>query len=102
MFCRCQQLFTSSGIQAHDALTAESNAAITPLDKGFAEPIAIENDDMGSVLREILSLHIEAHVVMAGASFIVRAQNEAFGAPGAGPRADACVACGAPVLTTSV
>ena len=52
---------------------------------------------MGSVLQGILSLHIEEHVVMAGAGFIVRTQNEAFGAPGADPKADVGFAS---VLTT--
>ena len=98
-------MFTSTDIQAHDALVAEwaeSNAAITPLDKSFAELIAIANDDMGSVLRGILSLHIKAHVVMAGASLIIRAQNEALVASDASPKADIGVACGAPVLAMSV
>ena len=98
MFCRGQQVFTSSDIQAHGAVIAEgaeSNAAAIPLGKGVAALIAIANGGMGRVLREILSLHIEAHVVMAGASFIVRAQSEAFTAPSAGSKADVGIACSA-------
>ena len=53
--------------QIQRKFTPQEKVAITPLDKGFAELIAIANDDMGSVWRVILSLHIKAHVVMVGA-----------------------------------